>query len=476
MNDIANHDLHTFFHPESIAVVGASADPGKAGHQVIKNLLRGPYEGKIYPVNPRGGELLGLSCYTDLLEIPGRLDLVLITVPAVAVPSIFDDISKRQDVKSVVVVAAGFSETKTDEGKAREDYIVKLAKENKIRVFGPNCTGVINTYLNMDTTIEPPVELKQGKISVFSQSGAVAGSILAMLEDQPVQVGFSKWAHVGNMCDVDVLDVLEYYGEDDTTEVVCVYLEGFSDGRKLIEMATEMASQKHILVLKVGRSDLGAKAAFSHTGALAGNNEIYDAAFRKSGIVRVEDLNDMVNTTKAFVSQPLPKGNRVCILTEAGGPGSMAMDLLGSSPDMQLAHISEEGQKRLKEILPDIAIICQPDGYIDMTAAAMAEAHAEALDIVLSEEGVDSVILITVPPTFLPPVDIAEALIGYEYTNEVKKPIYTCFLAGEWVREARVLLEENGWPTFDIPEQAVRALIHMKEKAAYLRNLEARHG
>lgn len=469
MSQAVMHDLHTFFNPTSIAVVGASSNPDKAGYQVIKNLQRGPYKGRVFPVNPRGGEILGLSCYTSLSVIPYPIDLVLITAPAPTVPGIFDDIVNRGDAKSVVVVAAGFSETKTESGKEMEDYIVNLARQNDIRIFGPNCTGVINTEQKMDTTIEPSVELKPGKISVFSQSGAVAGSILLMLEDQPVPVGFSKWAHVGNMSDVNVIDVLEYYGQDDSTEVICVYMEGFDDGRELIDLASKLAPTKHVVVLKVGRSDLGAKAAFSHTGALAGNDEIYEAAFRKSGIIRVEDLFDMVNTTKALVSQPLPKGNRVCILTEAGGPGSMAMDLLGACPELQLAHISEAGRKKLEAILPDIALICQPDGYIDMTAAAMAEAHAEALDIVLAEEEVDAVILITVPPTFLPPMDIAHALLDYPYTHEGGKPVYTCFLAGKWVAEARALLEENGWPTFDIPEQAVRAFKHMENKASYLR-------
>ncbi|HZK41728.1 MAG TPA: CoA-binding protein, partial [Clostridia bacterium] len=199
----SQNDLHTFFYPESVAVIGASQDPSKAGHQVIKNLIRA-YKGAIYPVNPRGGELLGLTCYKSLGEIEGKIDLAMITVPAVVVPGVFDEIVARGDIKSVVVVSAGFSETKTEAGKEREDYIIGLAKEHGIRFFGPNCTGVINTGIQMDTTIEPSVELKPGHVSVFSQSGAVAGSILLMMNDQPVPMGFSKWAHVGNMADVDV--------------------------------------------------------------------------------------------------------------------------------------------------------------------------------------------------------------------------------------------------------------------------------
>ena len=463
--------LDYFFYPESIAVVGASSDPGKAGYQVLKNLTSMGFAGKVFPVNPRVDELFGLKCFKDILEIPDKLDLLMITVPAKHVLPIVEQAVQRKDVKAIVCVSAGFSETKTDEGKAMEEKLVAYAKQAGIRVFGPNCTGVINTSNHLDTTIEPTVEQVKGGISVFSQSGAMAGAIILFMEDQPTALGFNKWAHVGNMCDVNLLDVLEYYGTDDSTKVICIYMEGLSDGRGLIHTAKKVSKDKAILALKVGRNEMGAKAAFSHTGSLAGKDEVYEAAFRKSGIIRVNDLIEMVDTAKAFSMQPLPTSNKICILTEAGGPGSMAMDEIGKqNGELRLAHISEEGKQKLKSILPDMALVCEPDGYIDMTAAAMEQQHADALEVVLNEEDVGAVVLITVPPTFLPPCNISTELLARNY--KTNKPIMTCFLAGKWVRDARKMLEIAGWPTFDTAEQAVKALQRMWQRTKFLKDSE----
>lgn len=455
-----------FFHPESIAVVGASNNPNKAGGQIINNLLNLGYRGRVFPVNPGETEIQGLTCYSNISGIEEKIDLLMITVPAPHVLPVVDAAARRGDIESIVVVSAGFSETKTPEGVEMERTLVETARRHGIRIFGPNCTGVINTALGLDTTIEPTVEQVPGGLSVFSQSGAMAGSILLVAEDQPQPVGFAKWAHVGNMCDVDTVDVLEYYGQDEATQVIVVYMEGYDRGRELMETARKITPHKPILVLKVGRNPLGSQAAFSHTGSLAGQYEVYRAAFRKSGIIPVDNLHSLVNTAKTLSMQPLPRGNRVCILTEAGGPGSMAMDRLGADKISRLATISPEGQKRLKEVLPNIAIVCQPDGYIDMTAAAMAPHHADALEVVLEEHEVDAVILITVPPTFLPPEDVARAII--ERAKGSGKPILTCFLAGRWVQSARSLLEKEGFPTFDLPEQAVEALNAMVNRRRFL--------
>lgn len=467
---MAKDALDYFFYPDSIAVVGASSDPRKAGYQVVNNLVSSTYGGKVFPVNPKETEIQGLQCYKTILDIQDKIDLLIIMVPAKNVLPVIEQAIKRGDIQAIVVVSAGFGETKTEEGIRMERKLIEYIKQSGIRVFGPNCTGIINTAIHLDTTIEPTVEQVHGGVSIFSQSGAMAGTILLMMDNQPRPLGFNKWAHVGNMCDVNMLDVLEYYGKDDSTNVVCLYMEGFNEGRKLIECAKVVSSKKAVLVLKVGRNDLGAKAAFSHTGSLAGKDEVYDAAFRKSGITRVDDLFSMIDLAKALSMQPLPKGNRICILTEAGGPGSMAMDELGKFPQLQLANISPEGKQKLKDLLPDIALVCEPDGYTDMTAAAMADHHADALRVVLDEDGVDAVILISVPPTFLPPMDVSEALLKRDF--KTNKPIMVCFLAGKWVWEARRALESAKWPTFDTPEQAVRTLAKMVDRANYLNDLE----
>ncbi len=460
------HFLDNFFYPRSVAVVGASGSPEKAGFQILKNLSSLGYEGSVYPVNPKESELGGLRCYPSLKAIEERIDLMMLTVPAKAVLPVMREAAARGDIKAAVVVSAGFGESRTAEGARMQEELVEIAGSAGIRLFGPNCTGVINTQNKLDTTIEPTVEKIRGGVSVFSRSGGVAGTILLLFEAQPVPLGFNKWAHVGNMCDVNTLDVLSYYGDDAETRVIVMYMEGFDQGRKLMEVAGEITRRKPVLILKSGRNELGAGAAYSHTGSLAGRDEIYEAAFRKCGITRVDDLREMVDTAKAFSMQPLPQGNRVCILTEAGGPGTMAMDELGKHGQARLAGICEKGRQRLKEILPPIAIICRPDGYIDITAAAMEEHHSESLRLVLDEPDVDAVILITVPPTFLPPNSLAKAIIRAAKSS--KKPVLTCILAGKWVQEARRMLEREGLPTFDSPEQAVKVVVNMINRRRYL--------
>lgn len=460
------HYLDYFFYPESIAVVGASNNPGKAGYQVLKNLVRLGYQGKVFPVNPQEKEINGVPCFAALSDITEKLDLVVITVPAKNVIPVAQEAAGRGDIKAIIVVSAGFRETRTDEGIESEQELVRIARQAGIRLFGPNCTGVINTSNKLDTTIEPTVEQVPGGVSVFSQSGAMAGSILLFAESQPRPLGFSKWAHVGNMCDVNTLDVMSYYGQDPSTRVIAVYMEGFDEGRKLIELAGEITTRKPILILKVGRNDLGAKAAYSHTGALAGRDEVYEAAFKRCGITRVQGLRELIDTAKAMSMQPLPKGNKICIVTEAGGPGTMAMDELGKYKQARLASISDTGRQRLKEALPPISMICQPDGYIDITAAAMEEHHCRSLEIVMEEEEVDAVILISVPPTFLPPESLARELI--RTAKNCSKPVLTCLLAGKWVDEARRMLENEGLPTFDTPEQAVKAMVNMIDRSRYL--------
>lgn len=458
--------LEVFFYPESIAIVGASRNPSKAGYQIVKNLIQRGYKGEIYPVNPSIPDIEGLSCYPSLKSINNKVELVVIAIPAPGVLDVMREAVERKDIRGVIVVSAGFAETKKPEDIAREEELVRLARLAGIRVFGPNCTGVINTEIGLDTTIEPTGEQLRGGISIYSQSGAMGGSILLFMEDQPVPLGFNKWAHTGNTCDINVLDVLSYYGEDDSTKTVLLYVEAIDRGRDFLDIASQVSARKPILALKVGKTDLGAKAAYSHTGALAGSDRVYEAAFAKTGVIRVQGLEEMIDTAKALTMQPLPKGNRICILTEAGGPGTIAMDEIGSWGEAILAEISEKGRNELTRVLPPMAIICQPQGYIDITAAAMEQHHYDALRIVLAEDQVDGIILISVPPTFLHPESLAQAII--EAAHGSQKPILTCLLAGKWVKSARKMLEEAGLPTFDTPERAARAMVNMVRRWRYL--------
>lgn len=462
----SKHFLDCFFYPESIALIGASANPAKAGYQVLNNLTTLGYPGRVYPVNPARRFIDKLPCYASIAEFPESPELAVIAVQAANVLPAVQELAERGGTRGLVVISAGFAETQKPENVALQEELVRVARAAGMRIFGPNCTGVINTANYLDTTIEPVVRRVPGKIGAFSQSGAVGGALLLMLENQPEPVGFSKWAHVGNMSDVDCLDVLEYYGHDEATEVILLYLEGLADGRRFMALAKEITPRKPVVVLKVGRNEYGSRAAFSHTGALAGVDRIYDAAFRQCGVIRVNDLEEWIDTAKVLALQPVPAGNRICVLTEAGGPGTMAMDELGRCPAVRLAHISGEGVDYLQKVLPSMAMVCKPDGYIDITAAAMEEHHVQSLARVLAEPEVDGVVFITVPPTFLSPQSLARAVLPV--IKESPKPVAVCFLAGRWVGEARSMLEREGIPTFETPDRAVRALVRLAERAQYL--------
>ncbi|MEW6524409.1 MAG: CoA-binding protein [Bacillota bacterium] len=460
------HFLDHFFYPESIALIGASANPAKAGYQVLSNLTTLGYPGRIYPVNPAERVIENVQCYGSVAELPESPELAIIAVQAKNVVPVVHQLAERGGTRGLVVISAGFAETQKPENAALQEELVRVAGAAGMRVFGPNCTGVINTANNLDTTIEPIVRRVPGRIGAFSQSGAVGGALLLMLEDQPEPVGFSKWAHVGNMSDVNCLDVLEYYGYDEATEVILLYLEGLDDGRRFMTLARDITRRKPVVVLKVGRNEYGSRAAFSHTGAMAGVDLIYDAAFQQCGVMRVDHLEEWIDTAKVLALQPVPAGNRICILTEAGGPGTMAMDELGRNPAVRLAHISDEGVDYLQQVLPSMAMVCKPDGYIDITAAAMEEHHVLSLKRVLAEPGVDGVVFITVPPTFLSPGSVAREVIPV--IKNSPKPVAVCFLAGRWVREARRMLEREGIPTFETPDRAVRAMIRLVERCQYL--------
>lgn len=463
-------ELDKFFYPDSVAVIGASNDEGKAGYQIVANLIELGYEGEVYPVNPKEDEIFNRKCYPSLKDIDAKVDLILITVPAPIVPGIFEEAKARGDVKGAVILASGFSETLIPERVKLEEDIVRIAKEANIRVIGPNCVGVMNTDNRLDTTFAAGIKKVKGSMSLISQSGSLGASIAAFSVNQAVPVGFAKWAHVGNQCDVNVLDMLKYYKDDEETKSIAMYMEGIDNAREFMEVAKEITPKKPIIILKVGRSELGSGAAASHTGSLAGSDALYDAAFQQSGIIRVETIDELLDTSKAISMQPLPKGNRIAVLTEAGGPGIISVDEIGLGDTAVLAKFSEKTLQRLREVLPPMAIIDHTDGYVDMSAAANEEEHAEALKIILEDDGVDGVIHLSVPPTFLIPKKMGE--LSAAAIKQYDKPVTVCYLAGEWVQEGREALEKEGIPTFDMPDRAAKAMINMVKRRLMLDSME----
>jgi len=466
--------LEHFYYPKSIAIIGASNNPAKAGYQIANNMIRLGFEGEIYFINPKEDIIFGKKAYDSLLDIEGKVDLIEIIIPAKGVLEVFRQAEQRGDVRAAIIMASGFAETGIPENIQMEKDMLEIAHRAGIRVFGPNCVGVMNTENNLDTTFAADIAQRPGGMSVISQSGSIGAAILMFTCDQPVPMGFCKWGHVGNMSDVTTEELLKYYRDDPKTKVIAMYMEGMTDARSFFETAKEVTPQKPMIVLKVGRSEIGSVAAASHTGSLAGADKVFDGAFRQTGVLRADTVEELVDTAKAFsMLDQLPKGNRVAILTEAGGPGVISMDEIGSHKEVRMAKFSNETNARLKEILPPMALISHPDGYVDMTAGADGPQHAEALEAILRDEGVDAVLLLSVPPTFLVPPAIAEAVNSkMPLAKELGKPVFACFLAGNWIKEAHIMMENNGIPTFEMPQRAARALVNMIKHSAYLRDLQ----
>jgi acetyltransferase len=461
----ANDQLAQIFNPRSIAVVGASGNPVKAGYQFLKTLIAGGYRGQIFPVNPKEREIMGVLCYASILDVPAPLDLMVISLPAPQVLAVMSEAAQRKDIKGAVIVSAGFSETAIPEWVEAERKLVQLAKSAGIRIFGPNCNGILSSECRCSTSFAPGQTYTPGKIGYISQSGATGGAIMMMAEDQPKPLGYSKFAHIGNMCDVSNLDLLEFYGSDPAIDVIALYLEGVSDGRQLLEIASRITQKKPIVLFKVGRTDMGSVATLSHTGTLAGSDAVYDAAFRQCGIVRVDSLEQLVDAIKAISMLPKPAGNRVSVLTETGGLGITCIDQIVHDGVLQLAHLSETTKEKLTEILPFMAVVSRPDGYVDMTAAALTKEMSESMCALLEDPGVDSVILMILPPTFLPAVELAKGLVPV--IGRFHKPVLVCLTRGESMAEAREYLETHGVATFDTPDRAAMALAALTRASSY---------
>ncbi len=448
--------LREIFESRSVAVVGASEDPSKAGHQVVRTLLSVGYLGKIYPVNRSEKEILGLRSYGSIAEIGEPLDLVVISLPGKAVLRVLEEAEQRGDVKGVVVLSAGFAETAVPENVEAQRQLGEIARRAGIRVFGPNCIGIMNPELRLVTGFHPGISLIPGNLGYVTQSGALGGTLVTMALSQPKPLGFARFGHVGNMCDVSHLELIEEFGNDPRIAAILVYLEGVNDGREFVRVAGRVTRKKPVLVLKVGHTEIGSKAALSHTGTLAGTDAVYSGAFKQSGVVRANTMHDLIAGAKAISMLPKPRGKRVCILTEAGGLGVVSMDEVEAGGVLELASISRETCEALSAVLPPMAMVCKPNGYVDMTAAAMAKEFGQAMRLVLADPGVDMVVLNSIPPTFLPAMEVAQAVVPV--VKDFDKPVAACFTVGQAMAETRRYLEENGIPTFESPDYAVRAL------------------
>lgn len=470
--------MDKLFNPDGIAIVGASANPGKAGYVALWNMREKNYPGKVFPITPKEQEILGYPCYTALSSITENIDLVVLIMPARQIYSVMDDLDRRMDekhdVKYIVCAAADYAETKTAEGIARQERLMKSAKKYGIRVIGPNCIGVIDNRSRVDTTfVDTGVPFQSfGEptgISFLSQSGALACAVLMEGAGRVVPVLYNKFISIGNMADVDFVDLLEYLEQDPSTSVIGIYMEGYSNGKKLAETFRRVSRKKPIVVLKVGRSTVGANAANSHTGSMAGSDQVYDAVFKQSGVIRVNTIDELIDTLLAFDRMQLPKGNRLFLLTQAGGPGIYCTDAICACKNLVMPVVSSETKENLATSQLPMANICHPEGYADITASATVENQVEGLKIVLADENVDAAVFLTVVPTFLSQEELAEQLVAAEKAlpEEQKKPVYYCVMAGAYTLPARRIMERGGLCTFESPEKAVIAASNLCKYVAY---------
>jgi len=441
----ASASMRAFFEPRVVAVVGANRSRGKIGSEILHNLLDAGFTGTVVPVHPTAAEIAGLTAYPRVSAIPGTVDLAMIVVPASEVLSAVDDCIAKS-VRAICVVSAGFSECDAD-GRAREALLLEKVRRAGCRLIGPNCMGLLNTdpAVQLNATFSP-VYPPRGRVAMSTQSGALGLAILDYA--RRLGIGISSFVSVGNKADVSGNDLIQYWAEDPNTSVILLYLESFGNPKKFSEIARRVGRTKPIVAVKAGRSTAGSRAAASHTGALASNDVVVDALFRQAGVIRTGRLEEMFDVAALLSHQPVPRGNRVAILTNAGGPGILAADACEAN-GLQLPPLSETTRTELKSFLPAAASVNNP---VDMLASAPADHFRRALQVILRDESVDSVITIFIPPLVTDPNQVASAIAsGVEETHG--KPVLGVFMRAEGAPAALAPI-----PSYAFPESAALAL------------------
>jgi acetyl coenzyme A synthetase (ADP forming)-like protein len=447
--------LESLFNPNSIAVIGASQDPKKVGHAILQNLLTFKFSGKLYPVNPSGNEILGLKVYPKVADINGTIDLAIITIPARLVPASLRECAGA-GIKSAIIVSSGFKEAGS-EGTLLEEELKKIGREEGIRILGPNCLGLINTSNRMNATFAADM-LPKGKIAFFSQSGAMGIAIMDWAIGN--EVGFSKFVSLGNKADLSEIDFIEYFMNDPDTSLILGYIEDVVEGKRFMEIAQKATKIKPIILLKSGGTAAGARAASSHTGALAGSDVAFDAAFRQTGIVRAHGVQDLFDTALAFAEGKLPTGNRLLVITNAGGPGIIAADT-AEQLHIDLPRMTTESIAAIAKKLPSNATVFNP---VDVVGDATSERYAVVLEQAIKDPNVDGMVVILTPQAMTDMEKTAEVIIAASKTT--KKPIITSFMGEARVRNAIHQLKDASIPNFSYPELAIKAFKRLSDHVA----------
>ncbi len=447
--------IDTLFHPKSVAVVGASRTVGKVGHDILANLVRDGFQGTIVPINPSADELLGLRCFPSLGEYGEEVELVVVAVPQPQVKEVLKECVKVK-AKAVIVTSAGFREL-GPEGFVLEKELVEFCRRHDIRLLGPNCLGVINTENQLNASFAGAMP-KSGGISVFSQSGALCTVMLDLAAGR--HLGLAKLISIGNKADISEVDILSYLAKDEQTKVIVGYLEDISTGNNFVKAAEDASSQKPVVIFKAGTTTAGLRAAASHTGVLAGTDTAYGAAFKRSGVVRADNFESLFDYATALYMQPLPKGNNILIITNAGGPGTMAADAVERA-GMRVAELDRNTATALRDKLPRVASVGNP---IDVLGDADPERYVAAIEAAQSDPAVDAILVILTPQAMTRPAETAQAIAN---TIDGTKPVVASFMGGADVMPGRKELTATGLPDYESPERAVAALKGMREYAAW---------
>lgn len=449
--------LTPFFNAKGVAVLGASTNPKKLSYGIVENLLINGYQGEVYPVNPNATEILGKKAYASVADVPDPVELAVVVLPVTMIMETMEAIGKR-GIKAVVIITGGFKEL-GPKGAQVENAVKQLAKSYGMRVVGPNCVGTMDVYTGLNSTFikgMPPA----GPIAFISQSGAICGGVIDLIINS--KIGFSYFASLGNEMDVTETDMLEYFAEDDNVKVIAMYVEGIQDGRRFVEVARKVSKKKPIVFIKAGKNDAGAKAVSSHTGSLAGSYTAYKAALRQAGVLEVDTIDQLFHLSWALGTQPLPKGKRVAMTTNAGGAAALAADSLDFN-GFRLAQISPEIQTRLRERLNPSAQVSNP---VDMLGSVSPDDYRWSLSNLNDDEGVDVMLPILVPQALVDTYGVAQAWV--EVGKQTNKTFLTCLMGERSTAESEALLNLNGVPVYNYPDLAGPVLRGMWNYKEYL--------
>jgi acetyltransferase len=449
--------LKDIFSPKSLAFIGASGTPGKLGYDILSNLKHLGYEGEIYPINPKRKNILGLKTYVDIYSLPEKPDLVLIAIPSPLVNDVVKECGQR-GIQNIVIISAGFKEI-GGEGLQREKYLQFLVQKYNLRLIGPNCLGIINTEKNMNASFAEGMP-ERGNVSLVSQSGAMAVAIIDWAYESGL--GFSKIISMGNKAGITENELLEYLEHDSKTRVILMYLESITHGKEFMRIARRVSMKKPIIIIKSGVSEAGSEAISSHTGSLAGSDVVVDVAFLQSGIIRAKTIQELFDLAKIFSAQNILRGNRLGIVTNAGGPGIMATDSVENT-SLQLGDLSSQIQEKLQKGLPKTASLHNP---VDVIGDALANRYQHAAKTLLESDEIDALLIILTPQVMTEVKKTAEIItaLSHQYQNKV---VISAFVGGQSVRRGDVVFRRNRFPSFSFPSRAVSALGKMYEYVSW---------